>query len=180
MQVDRKLFAEKLKAFKDGPNQQTQSSPGFGMKVLENVNQRMLPSLSFKSLGEVSVPILSEVKIKQKLLSTLNFFKTLFPFFLKDLVKLKSISEPVHNLKGLWEIELQSDIMEKEDSHFAKYLNQTIPLMIDLVLRHLKLSREQVHGLSVRPRKLTIMEPGTGTRIYPTNNTPGKKNSNLA
>lgn len=149
MQVDRKLFAEKLKAFKDGPNQQTQSSPGFGMKVLENVNQRMLPSLSFKSLGEVSVPILSE-----------------------DLVKLKSISEPVHNLKGLWEIELQSDIMKKEDSHFAKYLNQTIPLMIDLVLRHLKLSREQVHGLSVRPRKLTIMEPGTGTRIYPTNNTP--------
>lgn len=89
MQVDRKLFAGKLKAFKDGPNQQKQSSPGFGMKVLENVNQRMLPSLSFKSLGEVSVPILSEVKIQHKLLSTLNFFKTLFPFFSQGFSKIE-------------------------------------------------------------------------------------------
>ncbi|XP_057371832.1 uncharacterized protein LOC130692781 [Daphnia carinata] len=149
MQVNRKLFAEKLKAFKGGPDQQPQNSPGFGLKVLESVEQRVLPSLSFKGIGEVSIPIL-----------------------LEDLVKLKSASEPVQNLKGLWEMNLQLDVIEMENSHFAKYLNHTIPVMTDLALRQLKFSREQVQGLSVRPRKLTIMEPGTGTIIYPTNNTP--------
>ncbi|KAI9561355.1 hypothetical protein GHT06_012312 [Daphnia sinensis] len=149
MQVDRKLFAEKLKAFKDGPNHQTQSGPGFGLKVLQSVNQRILPTLAFQGIGEVSIPILSE-----------------------DLVKLKSISEPVQNLQGLWEINLQSDVIEMEHCHYVNYLNRIIPVMTDLALKQLKLSREQVQGLCAQPRCLTIMESGTGTISYPVNNIP--------
>lgn len=72
-------------------------------------------------------------------------------------------------------MDLQSSVMNKDNPHVAKYLDKTIPMMVDLTLRNLQLNREQLEGFQVLPHKLTIAEPGTGILVQkPTVDSPGK------
>lgn len=85
---------------------------------------------------------------------------------------MKAVSQPIRN--GLWEMDLKSFALDNENPHVAKYLDITIPMMADLTLRNLQLSREMLEGFTVQPYKLTITEPGTGMVVrQPTNNAPG-------
>lgn len=64
MNIDRKLFAKRLQAFKEEPSQQKANVFAFGMKVLENTKTRHHPTLlSFKDVGEIPIPISKEVKL---------------------------------------------------------------------------------------------------------------------
>lgn len=76
---------------------------------------------------------------------------------------MKAVSQPIR--KGLWEMNLLSSHLNTGNPHVVKYLNQTIPIMVDLTLRNMQLNREQLEGFQVVPYKLTIAEPGTGVLV---------------
>ena len=78
MKIDRKIFAQKLQAFKEEPPLlQKTNAFGFGMKVLENAKTRNHPILlSFKDVGEIPIPISNEVKL---ILHQTRFSLILFP-----------------------------------------------------------------------------------------------------
>ena len=74
----------------------------------------------------------------------------------------------------MWETAF-SDYLDKENPNVAKFIDKTIPMMTDLALKQLKINRNNVKELEIRPQKLTIVEPGTKLVIPPVKENSGNQ-----
>lgn len=73
---------------------------------------------------------------------------------------------------------LTGQTVSTENEIVKHFLNKTVPLIVQLVLKKMDICSVNMKGLLVKPNKLILMEPGKSLTINPTRNT-GKNTSSL-
>lgn len=103
-------------------------------------------------------------------------FRLKFPIFYQDFERLKALSQFIRDSSS-WEMNL-TQTMTSENPIVKHFLNKTVPLIVQLVLKKMDLCSANMKGLVVKPNKLILMEPGKDLAINQIRKT-GIKSSTL-